>query len=256
MQKLIDLITRVFAEADEDGSGCLTYQEFSKSCRKKENIQNFKGLGFETEDFKVLFNRVDKDGSGEVSLSELCDEMIQMKKAMAGMEKRFAFLRKAFGEADADKSGLLSLEEFHAFLSSQKVRDTLTNMRINVDDIDDLWAAVDSDQFRNYDGVSCDDMIAGLVTMKDPSQNRTRGLNFVYQVFKVADVDQGGTLTPDEVKKAFSTKRVKKKIQSLGLEVPDWMGIFSALDFDGDGELSWDELKKGLESKWASSSGT
>lgn len=252
IQKLVNLISKVFTEADADGSGSLTQAELTKVVRQKTYAASFREVGFSTEDFKVLFNRIDADDSGDVTLDELAQGMVFMKKAMAGIERGLAYMRKAFEEADDDKSGFLTAQEFQHLLDNQTVRDKLAGMGISTDEVDDIWAAVDANHtvVGDKEGVTCEEMTSGLLSMRESKNNVTRGINFMHQVFKSADVDKSGCLVPQEVEEAFCTERVSKKLESLALTIPDWLDLFTIVDLDGDGELSWEELHKGVSTLW------
>lgn len=76
------------------------------------------------------------------------------------------------------------------------------------------------------------------------------GMNFLRQAFKMGDVDGSGSLTYLELSDAFSTDAVQQKLEKLQLTVPDWEGIFDAIDADGDGELTWEEMSRGIEAIW------
>ena len=48
---------------------------------------------------------------GTVTLDELCEGLVKMKRAMVGLERGIAFLRKVFEDADVDKSGSISKDD-------------------------------------------------------------------------------------------------------------------------------------------------
>lgn len=249
-EKMATLMTQVFIEADEDGSGFLTYSEFNTVVRRRHVASAFKEVGVNIDDFKLLFNRVDADKSGTVTLDELCDGLIKMKRAMAGTEKAIAYLRKLFDEADQDHSGTLSKDEFQEMFSTPAVRQKLSSIGVSSDDLEDIWAAVDAAD-TDDDGISPEEMISGLLSVKDADSVSTRGINFLLQVFKSADKDGSLQLNREEVTQAFYTDVVNDKLHKLGLVVPDWLNIFSAIDIDNDGELSWEELKRGMTAMWS-----
>merc|ERR1711879_1089932 len=122
------------------------------------------------------------------TLDELCDGIVKLKKAMAGLDRAIAYLRKIFAEADGDKSGFLSKEEFVKLLSNLDVKIKLESFGVSMDEVDDVWAAVDAeDDGRSPEGISAEEMVGGFLAMREPSSNVTRALNYMRQVFKQAD---------------------------------------------------------------------
>jgi len=250
MSKILQLVGQVFEEADEDCSGHLSFQEFNNVLRRPEIAQGFKDVGIGADEFKVLFVKVDVDKSGAVTLNELCDGLVKMKKVMVGLERACAYLRKIFSEADYDGSGTLSKQEFFQLLQSPGVQQKLQAIGVSIDDVDDLWAAIDAQDDDGEEGVSADEMIAGFLLVRESGGQAQRGVNFIRQCFKAADTDNGGALSRSEYSEAFCAPSVKEKLEKLGLQTPDWLSIFDAVDINNDGELSWDELRGALVTMW------
>jgi len=251
-RKVMDLMGQVWEVADEDGSGLLSYTEFRAALVHKNIEKSFNDAGFLTHDLKLLFVTVDVDKSGEVTFDELSDGLVKMKKAMHGMERCVAFLRKTFEENDKDGSGSLSKKEALALLMNPVVQAKLGQMNVPVDDLNDVWNAIDAQDLDDVEGVTAEEMLAGLLSIRMENSASARAINFMRQVFKLADVkgDNSNTMSREEVEEHFTTERVTHKLESLKLSTPDWMGIFDVLDFNGDGQLTWEELSGGLRATW------
>jgi len=250
LSQMVSLAGEVFLEADKDNSGFLTYQEFSNVLRQKKTIESFKELDIMIGDFKVLFKRLDVDNSGTVTLDELCDGLVKMKKALMGLERAVVFLRKVFEEADLDGSGSVTKDEFYTLFDSPQVQAKMVSIGIPSDEIDDLWASIDAQDADEVDGVTTEEMIQGFLMLKEDDGPLMRGVNFMRQVFKIADLDEDGKLTREEVSEAFYADQVNEKLDKLDLFRPDWLDIFDAMDINQDSELSWDELQRGIINIW------
>jgi len=173
-----------------------------------------------------------------------------MKKSLKELERSIAYLRKVFKQADTDQSGTLTESEFWRILQSETVRTNLHTMGIETDEIYEIWAAVDSFAERMHQGVTADEMIAGLMALRDPSNNLQRALNFIRQVFKNADVNHYGSLSREEVNQHLCAPAISQRLQEFGVVVPDWDKVFDAIDLNGDGRLSWDEISQGTQACW------
>jgi len=252
LSRMVTLVGEMFSQADEDQSGFLSFQEFNTVIRQKRFEKSMKDAGISAEDFKTLFLQVDTDKSGTVTLDELCEGLLRMKKAMVGVERTIAFMRKMFEESDEDGSGSLSKDEFHRLFQHPTVRTKLQQMDVSIEDIDDLWAAVDAQDDDGQAGVSSEEMVAGFLSLRQDGSAAKRGMNFLRQVFKAADEagNSSASLSSQEIDQAFYAEDVTSRLERLGLAVPDWLGMFDAIDVNGDGELSWEELSKAISATW------
>lgn len=250
-EKLVALTQEVFDDADEDRNGSLSYQEFYTALRQRSVAKRFKDLGLELDDFKVLFQRIDADQDGEVTLAELANGLVKLRRAMEGLDRAIVYLRRLFADADKDGSGTLSFDELHGILQSPIVLLKLQSIGISTQDVDDVWAELEAQEDAAEDGVSSAAMIAGFLSLREDDSKQKRGTNFMRQVFKLADATKNGCLTRSDVETFFDADNVREKLERLGLEVPDWLNIFDAIDYNKDGELSWPELLRGISTLWA-----
>mmetsp|Transcript_46387 Transcript_46387/g.72352 ORF Transcript_46387/g.72352 Transcript_46387/m.72352 type:complete len:501 (+) Transcript_46387:1-1503(+) len=256
LSRVLQLVSQVFLEADEDGSGTLSVREF-RLCMAQEQVQQeLKEIGFGLEDLSTFFSTIDKDGSGDVTLDELCEGFIKLRLSMRGTDRSIAYFRKAFAEADLDGNGTLSMEEFSALCSNPKVLKRLAALGVHFEEVETLFETLShrrggksSDTDENL-GLTADDMVAGFLAIRDVGLGETRGMNLLRQLFREADTDKSNTLSREEMQRAFCTPKVSQKLHRLQLKEPDWMDIFDALDLDGNGDISWSELSQGICHLW------
>jgi len=255
---VLELVRKVFTDADDDESGSLSLRKFRRAMGEKKVQQEMRDIGIPPEELGTFFSKIDRDGSGEVSLDELCEGFMKLKLSLRGVDRAVAYFRKAFQEADADDSGTLSMHEVRALTSNPRVLKKLAGLGVAVAEVDALVESLSMQgsshgaNTGNIQGMSltADDMIAGFLTIRESGLGESRGVNFLRQIFKEADIDGDDDLTRREMKTAFCTDRVSNKLRRLKLKEPDWMGIFDALDSDGNGTLSWNELSQGVCQMW------
>lgn len=100
-----DIFKEAFAEADKNGSNALDKKEFRQFMKQA-------GQGKLS---KYIFNIIDKDHSGKVSL----DEFLAFGRAMYTFVANgdvTSYARMIFDACDTDKSGALSMKEFLKFM--------------------------------------------------------------------------------------------------------------------------------------------
>merc|ERR1719191_1755904 len=67
-----------------------------------------------------------------------------------------------------------------------------------------------------------------------------------HEIFKLADTDNSGFLTPEQYRSAFQNKVVKEKILALGLDLRHAEELYDMIDVNDDGEISLRELVQGF----------
>eukprot|EP00441_Pelagodinium_beii_P033345 CAMPEP_0197644852 /NCGR_PEP_ID=MMETSP1338-20131121/17692_1 /TAXON_ID=43686 ORGANISM="Pelagodinium beii, Strain RCC1491" /NCGR_SAMPLE_ID=MMETSP1338 /ASSEMBLY_ACC=CAM_ASM_000754 /LENGTH=1652 /DNA_ID=CAMNT_0043218317 /DNA_START=87 /DNA_END=5045 /DNA_ORIENTATION=+ len=252
LQLIVDIITEVFKEADDDGSGSLTLTEFSAALAKKHIVATFQELGLTLSDLTLLFHRLDSDNSGNITLQEFLDGLLKLRRAMSSLRGTMSFLRKAYLLIDTEMDGKISKRDFLEFAKQPAHLERFKSLGMNLVDLDDLWAAAKQVYPNDLTGdVTEQALIAGLIDLHQERGNVIRGLNFLNQLFMVADVDGSSSLTENEVKKYLCREEVTQKLVSLKLFVPDWLGVFGAIDANGDNEITWQELQTAMERMWS-----
>ena len=117
---------KLFQEADTDGDGQLTFDEFAQLARRLRPLledssaakaagappKREQGLSMKTrQQLRRAFAAFDADGSGWISISELSGALRR-----CGMYVGDEQLRKMFDEADLDRSGGIDVEEFETLV--------------------------------------------------------------------------------------------------------------------------------------------
>jgi len=149
-EELVDQLTTLFLQADQDGNGVLDKHEFKK-------LMHDADLGLTKKQIKLLYSQADMNDDGSIEYREFipaCVELIlsiqareearaekEALEAEAEMEADYFFhgmsmeemeylIRQAFTAADTDGSGELSLREFQVFLRELPLN--LTKKEINM----------------------------------------------------------------------------------------------------------------------------
>jgi len=94
----------LFRRVDRDNSGAISMREFYAFVNDRA----------EDATIRRVFNAADKDGNGELSIRELVNGILLMKKA-----HRQNQMQGRFDRVDRDGSGAISLREFYAFVNGR-----------------------------------------------------------------------------------------------------------------------------------------
>lgn len=244
---VLEFVGKVFQDADEDQNGRLNCRELRRSLMQPKFQSEMKDLKIEVDDLTTLFHKMDTDGSGDVALDELCEMFVKMKLAMKGANRAIAYFRKIFKEADRDGSCTLSLKEFRDLVGNAQTKKRLATLGISADEMEALFEQMANNSTQE---VSADCLVTGLLKVRETGLGESRGLNYLRSVFLEADENKNDCLSREEVTNCLCQDHVRARFEQFKLEVPDWLGIFDALDTDGDGNLSWDELSQGVTKLW------
>lgn len=249
--KLVALLTRIFTDADEDGSGWLTVHEFVEAVQQPRVVASLEELGVVVGDVKLLFVRMDVDDSGEISLREFIEGLLKLRQEMIVLDKGIRAMRKAFFKLETKYgTGQVTKEHFMDYVKNPRNADELKKKGISESDISDLWAAAQQAKKENST-ITAEALVAGYMDLHLEKGRIIRAMNFLNSIFKVADVDGSGALSKEEVGKYLCRQEVTDKLASLKLFVPDWLEMFDAMDVDGDGDLTWSELSTAMQRFWA-----
>ena len=128
--KTITKLREVFEEIDTDGSGTVSFAEFSQACQK---------VSIEVgEDELKDFKKSDVSGDDELSFEEFCTFYISR-------------LRSAFDTMDVDKSGQVGAVELKSAIEGLGFKATLREVRLLLLQVDkDRDEAVNLEEFCNF----------------------------------------------------------------------------------------------------------
>eukprot|EP00913_Durusdinium_trenchii_P031065 g29092.t1 len=122
--QLVGLLTRIFNDADEDGSGWLTVQEFFQALQQPRIIASLEELGVVVGDVKLLFLRMDVDDSGEISLREFIEGLLKLRNDM--IDKGIRAVRKAFLKLETKYgTGNVTKDQFLEYAKNPRNADAL-----------------------------------------------------------------------------------------------------------------------------------
>merc|ERR1712217_302720 len=93
---------------DEDGSGCITYDEWRNSLDRKDVRDYMSALDIDMSEADVLFSLLDRDGDGHIDLVEFVEGMHRLK-----------------GEAKSSDIQLLIMQGRQMMCLCQDLRDIL-----------------------------------------------------------------------------------------------------------------------------------
>lgn len=167
----------VFGHCDKDRSGCLELHEFEWAVREMLNVPE---NGLCRYELKMLFNEIDADGSGGVSLEELMSYLANgyrspeeiasraqvriqrvrrcLKMAFQSLGTNDAQMRKLFVKLDLDSDSSLSLHEFQAFV---RMELKLSFWDLTNSDIDEFYKSLDNNRGQ---GVTVDELLSFVKT--------------------------------------------------------------------------------------------
>jgi len=132
--RLCGEMRRIFKDADMDGNGCITYEEF---CEHVEDpwVQAFlSGLDIDITDARIVFTLLDVDGSGALTVEEFVDGAMKLKGPAKGID----MLSMMFDLVRYN----LRFSDLCSFLEDQtgEIKDLLTKQHLNrkVQDTDNV----------------------------------------------------------------------------------------------------------------------
>ena len=251
-EELEQLLTEMFHQADVDGSGALSMTEFREVLKMAD-------LGLTDRETKRVMAEADFDGNGEISYNEfipLAVDLVQsmyakmeMEQARAqeedeareeaknyllhGMTKEEveAVMTEIFMKSDADGSGQLSITEFQKCCRDADIGLTRKEVNILMHQCD-----VDGDGQISYEEFVplCFEMLTEILKDELLQEKRTPTEleQFLLQVFAETDVNQYGTLSPNEMKEVI-------KGCDFGLTRLQIHSILAEADYSDDGRADY-----------------
>jgi len=251
---LLDLASRIFADADDDHSGHLNMREWRRAFGKPHVQQELRKLGIYSDDFVALFYQFDVDNSGEIALQELCQGLVNMRATMQGAERAMAYFRKVFAEVDSEGSGWVDLAKLGRSFKSEEVSQRLAALGLRPGEAESVLEELARNGSGNI-SVTSDQLINAFVDTRQRAVWESQGIKFIQSIFADGDFDNSGMLDRAQVQAWFCNDRVVQKLQVFHMPVPDWLGIFDALDLDEDKRVLWKQLEQGVIEFWKQGGG-
>ncbi|KAK3611554.1 hypothetical protein CHS0354_016486 [Potamilus streckersoni] len=95
-------VDNIMKETDTSGNGYIELKEFTRIVGKQMIVTNYRN-----DELKKAFRRFDKDGDGAITKNE-----VRMVFRESGVELDDASLQELMDEADTNKDGVISFDEF------------------------------------------------------------------------------------------------------------------------------------------------
>jgi len=231
-----------FEKFDTDHSGVLDVAEFHKAMRSL-------GLGYSYADAENLFNMMDEDGNGEMSMQEFlahCREYIGNSAEAAVDEDPTdpeSQARRAFKKYDRNRRGYLEIVEFSKAIQELGLGSSLA-------DAEQLFDMADEDGSGRLDeaafvrtcvgagfGGAADEQGAGdaIPAPAGPMQFTGNPTVDATTLFNRYDEDRNGYLD------IYEFMRAMKEI-GLKMSYQETQGLFSQMDTDGSGTMELEEF--------------
>jgi hypothetical protein len=265
MVKVGKFLQELFKASDDDLDGELSVREFRASLALPHVQQKLVEFGIFSLDHSEIFQQMDMDGSGDVSVIEALNGLAMMKERHLHDEKTFHFFRHIFThhsnphdlfhhhEVKAEEVRI-SRDEFLDVLSSDEVVKRMRGLGMFFSP-EDFWDFLSED--RDAD-VSLDAVLQGYLKFRDPMSGGDKAVVFLRTLFEEADVDCNGYLSKAEYTKVFSIPKNIEKLAKLGIlgachdfeneqDMEDYLVLFfHEIDQNFDVNLTVQELVTGF----------
>eukprot|EP00746_Dinoflagellata_sp_MGD_P005558 gnl/MRDRNA2_/MRDRNA2_110783_c0_seq1.p1 gnl/MRDRNA2_/MRDRNA2_110783_c0~~gnl/MRDRNA2_/MRDRNA2_110783_c0_seq1.p1 ORF type:complete len:920 (+),score=242.14 gnl/MRDRNA2_/MRDRNA2_110783_c0_seq1:99-2858(+) len=269
----VDKIRKLFTVFDKDGSGALTCEEFQRILFPESNIGGpspeeeaamllekirlgIQKKGTSSEKLRMIFNQLDRDGSGELEFEEF-GKLIEMVHSAIPEEK----LQHLFGMFDKDHQGSIDFDEFKKTLQTSglqqeidRLKERLTERGYTRENIRGCFDKFDSERNGGLDfgdfkrlleamdsylgGMDRDRQKALFDLLKGDGYDTISLQALTDNLYQLTAKDR----QREEANGLLDT--VRKGIQKKGHTVEKLRQLFNQLDTDGSGEMDFSEFKK------------
>lgn len=269
-----DKTRKLFTVFDKSGSGSLTYEEFQKmlfpestniagASAEEEAAQLLEKVrlgiqkkGTSSEKLRMIFNQLDRDGSGELEFEEF-GKLIEMVHSAVPQEKQ----HHLFGLFDKDGQGSIDFNQFKRTLQNSGIQQELDRLRERLTERgytrENIRGCFDKFDSERNGGISFGDFKRLLEAMDSylggMDRDRQKGIFDVlkgdgYDTISLqALTDNLYQLSDKERQKGEAQElldTVRKGIQKKGHTGEKLRQIFNQLDTDGSGEMDFSRFKK------------
>lgn len=93
MREELMTLKTIFEEADEDGNGCMDISEFTRIMNRPDVKHKCKSLQLPVEYPERLFEIIDEDDSGEITIIEFIEGAMMLKEAPSNVDMRTALMQ-------------------------------------------------------------------------------------------------------------------------------------------------------------------
>lgn len=274
-------VAGLFKLADGDRKGFLTLAEFQNMVQDR-NVELLVGRKIVKLEMAKLFDDIDADKGGTLSLEEVADGLKSLRKVTLHGTRLRQFLTEACNATASEKDGSLKpceavelvvqstvkrklmragivpahlipifMDMFEVTpLVGNQLESLLNELMFNLDDID----ANTLTHFKR--------MVGGEVSMVIPPRTDAfiskvlqlatprpipRWKILATLLFKEADTDHSGGLSIDEFRQVLHVERLKAYCSELGFDIASVEQLFQMLDEDNSGDVSEEEFLLGVE---------
>eukprot|EP00931_Biecheleriopsis_adriatica_P074691 TRINITY_DN48698_c0_g1_i1.p1 TRINITY_DN48698_c0_g1~~TRINITY_DN48698_c0_g1_i1.p1 ORF type:complete len:619 (-),score=125.88 TRINITY_DN48698_c0_g1_i1:76-1932(-) len=124
-KQYVETMQRFFNEIDDDGSNCITVEEFENALKDERMSAYLQSVDIDTQDAWALFKMIDSDGSGVIDLEEFVAGCLQLR----GPAKAIHMAKMGF-ENKQLKTGLAGLGE-EIFTVKKELRKLTSFLRLS-----------------------------------------------------------------------------------------------------------------------------
>jgi Ca2+-binding EF-hand superfamily protein len=236
INKMWRLLQEIFQKADDNNDSQLSPRELRLLLQRGEMKGRLAELGVEIPHLASFFQLADRDGDGNLTITEALHGFALVKQRLHGDEIAIRFLRSWLTKADAEdrpgdgrkpgsgeaewhsdqiikKSFVLTLDKNPKFQSQKAVLGLDFNLM-------ELWEFLEAEAGHtgDMDGFALDHVLIGYVDFRDPTRHGMDStVNYLTELFSAADVDGSGYLDQNEFLLVISHPETLDKLQSLGV---------------------------------------
>lgn len=149
--RAIAFIERSFDEFDEDSSGSLDRKEFQNLVEEPTLIRKLQSVGFDTSTFGQVFEVLDEEGVGHVTMEQVAEGFLCFRDAAFAARRAVKVLLKFYQSSCGSKRGNLNKELVSALFDVPPLIEKLTSLHMAVPDWSTMFEELDVDGSGDLD---------------------------------------------------------------------------------------------------------